>query len=209
MKKREVGKRIIALVYAILLCVCVSFAWILTEKENIVKDVTIGYNDGRLVIAPPDIQGKIIITDEAGNESELTEDFKFDSTDVLPNSVIAFTLRIKNNAYNDNIIDISIVGISPEKAEILDVVYFSATPSSGWKTNTPPSTYTGLADAKLGADGTYSLTIAKAVVLRPTEVNNPDDCMEYECYFYFDGETMTNAHQDIDLGIGAIRLIQR
>jgi len=209
-KKSELTKRIFALVYAILLCVTVSFAWILTEEENVVKDVTVGYGDGKLVVASKDISGKLIITDDAGNETELNEDYFFSSTEILPNSVIAFSLRIKNNSYEEMVVDISIVGISPEDAKILDVVYFSATPSSGWKNETPPAVYVKLGDAQYNTvDSTYTLSVSKSVLLRPTEPLNEDDYMEYACYLYFDGETMTNVHQDIDLSIGAIRISQR
>lgn len=204
------SKRIIALIYAILLCVTVSFAWILSEKENIVKDVTIGYNDGKLVIAPTDIQGKVIISDSFGNETELTDDFEFNPTDIIPNSIIAFSLRLRNNSYMEIPVNITFVGITAENASILDVVYFSATPSTGWKENTPPSTYINLGDAVYNeVDGTYTLTVLTTVVLRPTEVLNEDDYMGYECYFYFDGEAMTNAHQDVNLEIGTIRISQK
>ncbi len=210
MKKSELTKRIFALVYAILLCVTVSFAWILTEEENIVEHVIVGYGDGKLVIASKDISGKLIIADENGNETELNEDYFFSSTEILPNSVIAFSLRIKNNSYEDMVVDISIVGISPEDVKILDVVFFSATPASGWKNETPQAVYVKLGDAKYNEqDGTYTLSVAKAVRLRPTEPLNEDDYLEYECYLYFDGETMTNVHQDIDLDIGAVRISQR
>ena len=209
MKRSELLKRIIALVYAILLCVTVSFAWILTEEENIVDDVIVGYDDGKLVIASKDIEGKIIIADEQGNETELTEDYFFSPTEILPNSVIAFSLRIKNNAYEEMVVDISMVGISAENVSLLDVVYFSATPSSGWEGETPSSVYVKLGDAALAQDGTYTLNVAAAVRLRSTEPLNEDDYMEYECYFYFDGESMTNVHQNIDLSVGAIRISQR
>ena len=204
------SKRIIALIYAILLCVTVSFAWILSEKENIVKDVTVGYNDGKLVIAPTDIQGKVIISDSMGNETELTDEFVFNPTDIIPNSIIAFSLRLRNNSYMEIPVNITFVGITAENPSILDVVYFSATPSTGWKENTPPSTYINLGDAVLNeVDGTYTLTVLTTVVLRPTEVLNEDDYMGYECYFYFDGEAMTNAHQDVNLEIGTIRISQK
>ena len=210
MRKKEMSKRIIALIYAILLCVTVSFAWILSEKENIVKDVTVGYNDGKLVIAPTDIQGKVIISDSMGNETELTDEFVFNPTDIIPNSIIAFSLRLRNNSYMEIPVNITFVGITAENPSILDVVYFSATPSTGWKENTPPSTYINLGDAVLNeVDGTYTLTVLTTVVLRPTEVLNEDDYMGYECYFYFDGEAMTNAHQDVNLEIGTIRISQK
>ena len=210
MKRKEMSKRIIALIYAILLCVTVSFAWILSEKENIVKDVTIGYNNGKLVIAPTDIQGKVLISDSLGNETELTDDFEFNPTDIIPNSIIAFSLRLRNNSYMEIPVNITFVGITAENPSILDVVYFSATPSTGWKENTPPSTYINLGDAVYNeVDGTYTLTVLTTVVLRPTEVLNEDDYMGYECYFYFDGEAMTNAHQDANLEIGTIRISQK
>lgn len=210
MKKSEILKRIFALAYAILLCVTVSFAWILTEEENVVKDVEVGYGNGMLTVASKDISGKLIITDDEGNETELNDKYLFSSTDILPNSVIAFSLRIKNNSYEDMVVDISMVGISPEDAKILDVVYFSATPASGWKNESPQAVYVKLGEANLNqADNTYTLSIAKAVILHPTEPLNEDDYMEYECYLYFDGETMTNVHQDISLSIGAIRISQR
>ena len=107
-------------------------------------------------------------------------------------------------------VNITFVGITAENPSILDVVYFSATPSTGWKENTPPSTYINLGDAVYNeVDGTYTLTVLTTVVLRPTEVLNEDDYMGYECYFYFDGEAMTNAHQDANLEIGAIRISQK
>jgi len=133
-KKKEITKRIIALVYALLLCVTVSFAWILTEKENIVEDVIVGYNNGNLVIAAKDISGKLVISDDEGNETVLDQEYLFSPTEIIPNSVVAFSLRIKNNSYDEMMANISVVGITAEDAKILDVVYFSAQPSSGWGT---------------------------------------------------------------------------
>ena len=210
MKRSELLKRIIALVYAILLCVTVSFAWILTEEENIVDDVIVGYDDGKLVIASKDVDGKIMIIDEkSGTATELTENY-FSPADILPNGIIPFSLRIKNNAYEDLIVDISIIGIAPEDVKILDVVYFSATPTTGWGDSRPHAEYVLLSEARLNTiDGTYTLDIAKGVRLSPTEPLNDDDYMAYECYFYFDAEKMTNEHQNIDLNIGAIRISQR
>jgi len=209
-KKKEITKRIIALVYALLLCVTVSFAWILTEKENIVEDVIVGYNNGNLVIAAKDISGKLVISDDEGNETVLDQEYLFSPTEIIPNSVVAFSLRIKNNSYDEMMANISVVGITAEDAKILDVVYFSAQPSSGWGDVTPQSVYVKLGDANYNElDRSYSLTVASSVLLRPTEPLNEDDYMEYECYLYFDGDTMTNEHQDIKLSIGSIRISQR
>ena len=77
MKKKNLIKSIFILTYTVLLCVTVSFAWILAVKSNIVRELKIDYKDGgKLIIAPSDIEGAVYVTNEFGEEVELTEEFK-------------------------------------------------------------------------------------------------------------------------------------
>lgn len=199
------------LVYALILCVTVSFAWILAIEPNVVKDVLIDYDEaGKLVIAPPNIEGEIYITDKDGNDVLLDENFEVSPNEVLPNSVIPFKLRLKNNTDAPAKVDISIVGVSTNRESILEVVFFSSTPTSGWGSNVPPSRYIQLGDAtKNEQNNTYSLMLMSDLSLRSTDKENEKDYLEFSCYFYFDGETMVNEHQNANLTIGAFRVMQR
>ncbi len=212
MKKRSLGKSIFILAYTILLCVTVSFAWILAQKPNEVQRVDIDYSEkGKLVIAPTDIEGSVYVTTSEGEEIELTQDFKISSSEVLPNSVIPFKIRLKNNTDSVTRVDVSIVGIQTSRANLLDVVFFSATPSTGWtETNVPNSVYKQLGEANQSSStGKYSLSVLSGISLRTTDKEKEDDYLEFSCYFYFDGETMGNEHQNADLTIGAFRIIQK
>ncbi len=211
MKKKNLGKSIFIIAYTLLLCVTVSFAWILAIKPNIVENVKVNYDDDhKLIIAPLDIEGAIYVVNERGEEVELTEDFHIDSKDVLPNSIIDFKIRLRNNTDSWAKIDVSLVGIVASRETLLNVVYFSATPSTGWGETVPQSEYKQLGDAKKSQTGeTYSLTVLDEISLRSTDKKDKQDYLEFSCYFFFDPETMTNEHQNSNLTIGAFRITQR
>lgn len=211
MKKKNLGKSIFIIAYTLLLCVTVSFAWILAIKPNIVQNVNINYNDdNKLIIAPSDIEGAVYVVNEKGEEVELTSDFHIDPKDVLPNSIIDFKIRLKNNTDNLTKIDVSLVGITTSRETLLNVVYFSATPSTGWGKDAPHSEYKQLGDAKKSQTSeTYSLTVLNEISLRSTDKENEEDYLEFSCYFFFDPETMTNEHQNTELVIGAFRITQK
>lgn len=211
MDKKSLGKSIWIIAYSILLCVSVSVAWILAVKPNVVQDVKIDYDGkGTLVIAPSDIEGEVIVTNDDGEEVPLDENFSVKSNEVIPNGIIPFKMRLRNNTDVVTKIDISIVGIKVGKEDLLSVVYFSANPTTGWQENNKPlSVYKQLGDATKGSTNTYSLKVFEGVTLRPTEKSNDSDYLELSCYLYFDGEQMTNAHQNIALTLGAFRITQK
>lgn len=211
MKKKNLIKSIFILAYTILLCVTVSFAWILAVKPNIIRELKIDYKDGgKLIIAPSDIEGAVYVTNELGEEVELTDEFKIEPKDVLPNSVVSFKIRLKNNTDNYTKVDVSLVGLKPSDENLLSVVYFAAMPSTGWGDSAPTSVYKQLGDANKSSTGeTYNLTILSEISLPTTDKKNDNDYLELSCYFFFDPDTMTNEHQNANLKIGAFRIMQR
>ena len=211
MKKRTLGKSIWIITYSILLCVTVSVAWILNMKPNVVENIIIDYDtNGQLIIAPMEISGKVYVTNEYGKEVELDEDFSVTPNEVVPNSVIPFKIRLRNNTASALKVDVSLVGIEVNNEKILSVVYFSATPSAGWTAEMPKSVYKQLGEATKGTlTDTYSIKAIENVTLRSTDTQNQLDYMEFSCYLYFDGETMTNEYQNVNLTIGAFRITQR
>ncbi len=209
--KKTTRKSILIIAYSILLCVTISFAWILAVEPNVVQNVNINYDDDdQLIIAPSDIEGQIIVTNGNGEEVQLDENFSIQSNEIIPNSVVPFKIRLRNNTELATKIDLSIVGIEVSNEKILNVVYFSATPSSGWTTNVPLSVYKQFGDAQKGTvNDRYSMKVMEEITLRPTDTNNEQDCLEFSCYLYFDGETMTNEHKNITLSLGAFRITQK
>ena len=209
MAKRTLIKSILIISYCVLLSVVASFAWMLAVKPNIVEHADINYDDrGKLVVAPTNIEGKVIVTNEEGVDVELDENFVIKPSEIVPNSIGPFRIRFRNNTETPTKIDLSIVGITVDKESLLEVMYLSAVPTRGWST-APLAVYKQMTDAKIGATGkTFSMKVLESVQLRPTSKIDKTDYLELSCYFYFDGELMTNEHQNITLSLRTFRITQ-
>ena len=206
-------KYLLIFVYILLLGITVSFAWMLSNEINIVESVNIDYNKegNNLVVAPKNLEVKIYMADENGVDQLVTDRIKFKG--IAPHSVVPFKIRFKNNTSKPVKVDVALSGITSTRSDLLDVVFVSAVASTGWGdysyTERPAPIYEKLSvsSATQEEDETiYSFKFLQNFSVPPTI---GDNYLEMSCYFYFDGETMMNYHQDTILSIGQFRITQK
>lgn len=90
-------KRILIVVYALLLCVTVCVAWLSNSRINYVKEILVDFPDGALTIGNPDVAGVIGRIDESG-QFQRVDTLTFDPKSMVPGSGQNFQIRLKNMA---------------------------------------------------------------------------------------------------------------
>ena len=88
-------KRILIVVYALLLCVTICFAWLSNSRVNYVKNINVDYKNGALTIGHAGVKGVIGRIDENGN-FQMVEKLEIDPKVMVPGSGHKFQIRLKN-----------------------------------------------------------------------------------------------------------------
>lgn len=220
-------KKILLAAYVLLLCITVSFAWILNPEKNVSDSFFIQYGSdsgNRLVVAPRDVEMTVYAQQEerwqkvgsSSDKEESQERFRVDSQSVIPNSSVPFRIRIKNQSNSVIRIRVELVGIVCDQILVADeIIYASALGSmeySNYSVMTPENVYLSLNNDGVLVEtdeenhtATYNLVLYEEIEVPITG----DDYVELDCYFYFDKDRMTNVCQNKTLYVSSFRATQQ
>lgn len=205
-------KRILIIVYALLLCVTASFAWISNFSETHVKSsVQINYNNGALTVWNNNFEGKLMVPKVVGTNADGTpkeewnvvENHIFDSTKFVPDSVTPFRLGIKNKSGENQQARLSLVFKMPtEDVELLNYIYINVigievenkNPEWSFAKEDSYHRFVKLSEAEQisSNDGESEFVLRLYSYSNPIAVPNVNNrFFEFDCFFYFDPEAPT------------------
>lgn len=174
-------KRILIIVYVLLLCGTVTFAWLSNAQENINETIDVDFRDGKAVITgfafdaylerklddgevnANDVDNDGYVSVEADREDG--EPFAFDSNKTLPGERIPFRIRAKNLGDAEKktklFLDMQIDGYDPdaEDVNVLDVLYVEIVLGDGFAESGTKHAFKKLSDAVYRGNGIFSLEI--------------------------------------------------
>ena len=221
-------KKILFAAYSVLLCLTVSFAWILNPERNVSDSFFIEYggdSTNSLVVSPKDIEMLVYaqkleqwkLVGSSTDKKDGEELFKVDAQKVIPNSSVPFRIRLKNKSEKTVKVRITLTGIVCDQTLVdQEIIYTSALGSmeySKYDVTVPENVYLCLNtngelvstdDEKNTA--MYNLVLYEEVEIPVTENN---DYVELDCYFYFDKDRMTNVCQNKTFYVSSFRAEQQ
>lgn len=219
-------KRIYLVFLCILLCVTISFSWIITNKNNLVKFARVDFysdNAGTLVVAPKKIHMSVLMKDSDTGEMKVigtSNDKKvqgaqlFEVKDIVPNSNVPFKIRFRNKSTQVIRLKVSLERIVCDErllAEGNSKVYISAVAGATYANYpdvvAPGNLYQPLSIAQKlenSAENEYYLTLYEMIRIPPT---GQDGFVDIDCYLYFD-KTMDNAYQDLAFSVLSFRAVE-
>ena len=217
------SKHIWLVFWCLLLCVTISFAWIMFQPENLVNHVVIDYDTGgELVVAPEKIVMTILMNDPTtgvmtpiGRSTDQYQDNMelFEVQDIVPNSIVPFKIRLQNTSNEIIRLKLSIDRLVCDEKLLSPVdskVYFSAVGASSYASYpeiAPENLYKSLSAAQPLEDSdenAYYLTIYETIYVPPT---GQDSYVEIDCYFYFTKD-MDNTYQNLDFRVLSFRAVE-
>ena len=215
-------KRILLIVYSILLCCTITFAWILDGNPKPIKGFMFNYaEDSRMSIAS--IGADVAIGFRQGDGYVAAKDFVLQPSHMMPNARIPFKIMFDYQATDEAKtalpVSISLVGIRVSDPILLDKIYVSITPVTEklTATNGRSPIYKCLSDAIPVGDGdniSYRLelynNLNKLYIPHNDEQVREDPWDEgnravLDCDFEFHSSADASC-QDISLDIGIFRV---
>ena len=208
-------KRILIIIYALLLCVTASLAWLPNYSKNKVEEIFIDYKDGALTVADPGFLAHIETLNSAGSFEQIAGDsYLFDSRKMVPDSLTPFKIKIHNNSATEYRkaklgIGIRIDAQEAEIANILDVLYLEIVSGAGFDDAVTNHVYLRLNEASVIGDpsnGEYFLWIygeGSEILIPPS--TSGDDYVTLDCSLYFD-QNATQKYQNKSVYAMAFRL---
>ena len=199
-------KRILIIVFALLLCVTASFAWLSNFEKQVVSAVNVGFPDGALSVVQLDFDAsmEVEVSDGVFRPLDDNENFTFDKQKMIPNAVTPFKIKIKNNS--DQATDAKLVvsiKIDPEQAKtanILDVLYLDVISGDGFSAVNDYHVFVNLKEAKVVGDasgGNYLLYVYGD----GNEITIPPSAnVTLDCYFYYD-QNATAVYQNKNIAV--------
>lgn len=214
-------KRILIVIYALLLCVTASFAWLSNFNKTEVKNLFIDYQAGELTVTDLGFQAFIETPNSDGVFERIPDapdggqlPFTFDHKAMVPDSVTPFKIKIKNNSSEKSReakLGIAL-RIDPEAAKIaniLEVMYIDVIAGTGFSDDENYHVYMRLDEASAvgnGEGGEYFLWIYGDD--SPISIPPTTDAYEYvtlDCSFYYD-QNATAKYQNQSIFELAFRL---
>lgn len=214
-------KRILIVIYALLLCVTASFAWLSNFNKNIVEDIKIDFRDGALTVTDPGFQAYIETVNSKGNFERIPDGpngeqlpFTFEQKQMVPDAVTPFRIKVKNTSttdYRKAKLGVAL-RIDPEAtrtANILDVMYLDIVAGDGFSDSNTYHVYVRLdAASKVGSEdnGEYFLWIygeGDEIIIPPTTADK--EYVTLDCSFYYD-QNATAEYQNQSIYAMAFRL---
>ena len=217
------AKKMLLLFWCLLLCVTVSFSWIIFQEKNKVRHAIIDYNDnGSLVVAPEKIIMTVLMNDPetdrmvpiGSSTDSFTENSSlFEVENVVPNSIVPFKIRLHNTSNEIIRMKLSIDRLVCDEKLLSSEnsrVFFSAVGASSYSAYpeiAPDNLYTSLSAAQPvegSSENAYYLTIYETIYVPPT---GDSDYVEIDCYFYFTKE-MDNTFQNLNFQVLSFRAVE-
>ncbi len=210
-------KRIFLLVYALALCVTMTFAWILTGEPHRVPYIFMDYTgNNKLVISSTGVKADVLFRDGEGYVP--AKEFVLDSKTLVPNTIVPFKITLDYQSKEADkagiAVKLSLSGIRVSDPRLLEVMYISVTPKNESLTseNGRGMIYKSFAHADPIGEGeniTYRLSIYdsdnKLIIPHNDAGDTPS---ELECYLYFDKENADASYQGLTMDISYFRLEQ-
>lgn len=209
-------KRILIVIYALLLCVTASFAWLSNFQANYVTNLKVDYQDGALKVINLDYDAYIETRDADGSFVRVPDGapFEFDSKNMIPDSITPFKIKIRNNSETeDRKAKLGLaIRIDPKQMEtvnLLDVLYLDVVAGDGFGEANSYHVFLKLSDAEpigLADSGEYFLWIygdGDEII-----IPSVDGGMGYatlDCSFYYD-QNATAEYQNKSIEALAFRL---
>ena len=195
-------KRILIVIYALLLCVTASFAWLSNFNKTEVKDLHVDFRHGALTVTDPGFQAFIETRNSDGNFEKIPDGpdgeqlpFTFDHKDMVPDTITPFKIKIKNNSSKEERkakLGVA-MRIDPEAAKIaniLEVMYIDVIAGNGFSDTDNYHVYIRLDEASVvgsGENGEYFLWIygdGSEIIIPPSTADK--EYVTLDCSFYYD-----------------------
>ena len=195
-------KRILIVVYALLLCVTASFAWLSNFNKTNVKDLHVDFRHGALTVTDPGFQAFIETRDANGNFVRIPDGvdgeqlpYTFNHKDMVPDTITPFKIKIKNNSSTEERkakLGIAL-RIDPEAAKvanILEVMYIDVIAGDGFSDDENYHIYMRLDEASVvgnSENGEYFLWLygeGSEIIIPPT--SDDKEYVTLDCSFYYD-----------------------
>ena len=231
-------KWLLIVVYTVILCMTVSFAWILDQEMNKGSYLELLYGDdsgNRLVVSPKEVEMSLYVQKNGqwryvGNSTDKKSDtalFSVEASKVIPHSSIPFRIRLKNTSDETVKIKVTLNGIVCDKTFVDDFiiedgekkykekVYVSALGSmeySKYDVITPESVYIPLNQGDRIATDEEKNTVTYNLTLYESievPVTPEGEYVELDCYFYFDKDDMGNESKNKDFYVLSFRAVQQ
>ena len=204
-------KRIMIVVYALLLCVTASFAWLSNFQANEVSNVSVDFSDGALTVIDPGFDAYIEVKNANGAFEPVVQDFVFDKKQMVPDTITPFNVKIKNKSTESARkaklgVAIRVNPAQLDEVNLLDVIYIDAVMGDGFGDVKKQHVYIKLSEAqRVGADdsGEYFLWIYGDG--NEIEIPATGKYVTITCSFYYD-QNATAAHQNKTIEAMAFRL---
>lgn len=214
--RNKIGTIFIIFLLTVLLGVSVSFAWMLQDQPEAVREIDVTYGNGSgndLVVAPQDIEMALYVAGENGEMQEAPNE-GFALSGIIPGAARVFRIRIKNNAGKTVSIKLSLASITAEifgdkneenTGTLLDYTFISIRGGTGYFDSpvASPALY-----KRLNEGYTYSEVSQKFAVPLIDNLQVPatsdSSYVELNCYFLLDPEAGLDC-QNRSLKIGSFR----
>ncbi len=205
--------RILRLLYAVLLLVSITFAWILTGDVNRVPSLSIDYkDDGTLQIANMDVNASIWIYDSTNDTYiAMPENYQFDSNSMIPGATVPFRIRIENNSESVIRANLTLyIDVDEADFKLLDKLFIEIAAGNGYYGVHVDPVNIKFSDAvmvQVDGEPKYALSIYNAESLLAIPLTAAGSYAELNCSFYFD-ESADAAYQDLSFVIDYFRMEQ-
>lgn len=210
-------KRILIIVYALLLCVTASFAWLSNIDSYRVKSLYAEFDNGSLTVLNFDFDAKLSVptVDASGVESWVDVDPEtdgahiFDKTKMVPDSISPFKIRIANKAGEAIEARFSLaLRIPKESVPLLDVIYIDSIAGDGFDKTTTYHKFIKLSEAELVLESEEYNEYVLRIYTYGDEILIPyksGNFVTLDCSFYFD-QNATAEYQTMTIDSIVFRL---
>ncbi len=209
-------KHVLLLIYTVILCITVTFAWILSGEAHRVPYISMDYTgDNKLVISSTGVKAEVLFRD--GDDYVPAKEFVLDSKMLTPNTIIPFKIRLDYQSVDGSrsgiAVKLSLSGIRVSDPRLLEMMDISVTPKNEGLTseNGRGMIYMSLNNASPVGEGeniTYRLNIYDSdnkLIIPHNDAGDPPS--ELECYLYFSSEADAS-YQGMTMDISYFRLEQ-
>ena len=190
-------KRILIVIYALLLCVTASFAWLSNFQANYVNEIRVDFSNGALSVINLDFNAYIETRTESGSFERIPdgEIFSFDHKSFVPDSITPFRIKIKNKSTTEFRKAKIGVAIRLKQSEVgnvnlLDMLYLDVVAGDGFDETNNYHVFVKLNTADLVSteeEGEYLLYIygdGDEIMIPPTTPTK--EYVTLDCSLYFD-----------------------
>ena len=219
-------KRILIIVYVLLLCVTTTFAWLSNSQEQRARTLSVDLEDGKAVITDLSFDAVLEKQNAEGNYEAVEGAYSFDKKTMVPGARTPFRIKITNLGTTTKdtklVLDMHIDDFDPtDEINILDMLYIDIVLGEGFGASDVRHVFKKLSEATVIGDtdsGSFSLVLygegEEITVPAPVDKNRNGVISEEErlasavainCSFYYD-QNATAEYQDMSISALSFRL---